>query len=283
METHFRPAREIKGGFKLSQAIWSREHARNAVLFVHGFRGDALRTWGNFPDLLIEEPSSRTFDFVFYGYDAFSSELNACAVDFAKFLKTLILNPAEISNTTVPSQAARRADHKYTTIYLVGHSLGAVVMRLALLQLREVIKSDLNRVRMILFAPAHCGAYLAKLLSETLSPIPILNLAGSLLRFSSPLIDQLMPGSDELKDLKSQTTASIATDGEAAYLVAKKVAIARKERIVKNLRFCADPTFEEPIDAHHVSICKPKSCDSQCFSILLTAFEELAEGSSAGG
>jgi pimeloyl-ACP methyl ester carboxylesterase len=278
--THFLPPRQILE-FPESHAVWCRTPPTRVVVFVHGFRGEALETWHRFDELLPEDPSSANFDFLFYGYDGFRSELMASVGAFKGFLERLLTLPSRISNQQLPIHATRPDTHEYNEIMLVGHSLGAVVIRYALLQLRRSKAKNLERIRLAFFAPAHRGAYLAKLMNETLSPIPFLNLFAGLLKFKSPLIEQLLPNSDELQELQRLTEEALKSGENSQSLVAESVFIAKTENIVKNLPFCQDP---EPviIEADHKWICKPLTNDSFCFGHLVNLFNEQAKGTHAG-
>ena len=279
METHFLPARPIRT-IQQSRAVWSRVPSKKAVVFVHGFRGNAIDTWSRFDELLPEEPKGVGFDFVFYGYDAFHSELIASVGDFREFLAKLLTCPSELSNPALPVQARRADDHVYQEIILVGHSLGAVLIRFALLDLHKLEFDQLGKIRLVLFAPAHCGAYLSKLFAETISPIKWLNLFAALIKFKSPLIDQLLPDSKELRELEKRTNKALESD-DSAYLVAERVFIARRENVVKNLTFCEDP-LPITLEADHKSICKPAAADSPCLGNLVNLLSE-SEGAYAGG
>lgn len=75
-------------------------------------------------------------------------------------------------------------------------------------------------------------------------------------RYNSPLIDELAPDSDALKTLLAQTIETTSS-GDARFLVAQKVAIAEREKIVVNLRFGNDPEPTPFPGSDHCSVCKP--------------------------
>jgi len=54
MQTHF-TLRTLKGANKPDkdvQVLFAAMPNRKAVLFIHGFSGDAIKTWADFPELL---------------------------------------------------------------------------------------------------------------------------------------------------------------------------------------------------------------------------------------
>jgi hypothetical protein len=92
----------------------------------------------------------------------------------------------------------------------------------------------------------------------------------------SPLIEQLLPDSQELLELRTLTTNAI-NSGACEYLIAKQVLIAKRENIVVNLPFCEDPP-PRPIDADHTSICKPLNGDSESLGYLIKSIRGRAVG-----
>ena len=176
---------------------------------------------------------------------------------FRQFLDALFGHPSALSNTSLPVAAARPPTFKYVEIIIVAHSLGAVITRWAMLQARDGAKSWLPNLKLVLFAPAHMGASIVKLALSVVSGLPFLALATGVLRFKSPLIDQLNKGSDELRALQNDTKRALAA-GNCDYLIAKKVIHAEYETIVSNMHFCSDPPAI-PFVGDHFAICKPKA------------------------
>jgi triacylglycerol esterase/lipase EstA (alpha/beta hydrolase family) len=274
METHFLPPRRIPSHTS-SYAALARTQVSNLLVFVHGFRGHALQTWQRFDELLPEEPGCADFDYVFYGYDAFGSDLMASAAAFRGFLEILLTEPASIWTGMLPIQA-RRDGRLYDRITLVGHSLGAVVIRCALLDLAGLGAVGLEKLNLIFFAPAHSGAHLSRVLKESISPISLLNFFAAIVRLRSPLIEQLLPDSQELKHLNQATRDLLAT-GKYKYLVAKNVFIAKSENVVINVPFCQDPPAIA-IEANHMSVCKSNDAESEPFGHLVKAIRTKAAG-----
>jgi pimeloyl-ACP methyl ester carboxylesterase len=84
MLTHY-PERQLNlspdFGGKGTSAIWSQSpgHAGKAIVFIHGYGGNALKTWSEFNKLLPLEPKAADYDLIFYGYDGLYSTINSRA------------------------------------------------------------------------------------------------------------------------------------------------------------------------------------------------------------
>jgi pimeloyl-ACP methyl ester carboxylesterase len=88
------------------------------AIFVHGFTGDYLKTWGKLPELLQADPSLYEYDFLFWGYPSRLFRKNEDVGTTGKHLKT------EIDYLSKP----------YNKIVLIGHSMGGLVIRSYIVQ-----------------------------------------------------------------------------------------------------------------------------------------------------
>jgi pimeloyl-ACP methyl ester carboxylesterase len=256
MPSHY-PERVVQWASKRSiRAIWSRNPSGRALLFIHGYGGNPVGTWADFHELLPMEAQAAPCDMIFYDYDGLRADMMASAEIFRQFLVSLFGRPAALINTSLPVSAARPAEFRYKEIIVVGHSLGAVIARFAILQAHGAGMPWVANLKLILFAPAHMGASVVTLALSVISGLPFLMLAAGVIRFQSPLIDQLKKGSDELKNLGEQTKKALGT-GKCDCLIARKVIHAEDEKIVSNLQFCSDPPAI-PFAGDHFSVCKPK-------------------------
>ena len=259
MQTHL-AARRLKGIDKPDkdvQVMFAVEPSRKAVLFIHGFSGDAIETWSDFHLLLPATHPCQGRDLFFYGYDGLRAEMTASASLFRDFLDRLFRETARYVNDNLPPAAGRPPGFSYDGLAIVAHSLGAVITRRALLDATRMRLSWPSKTKMVLYAPAHMGASVADLALEVASGFKFLRLFGSLARFESPLIDQLKPGSRDLETLLMETNAA-CQGGKNRHLVACKVIIAEYERIVRNERFGADPPPQTIAETTHTSVCKPR-------------------------
>lgn len=157
------------------------------AVFVHGFRGNYLATWGKIPQLLEEQADRDSdlgpWDFLFLGYST---------KDVATYLDI-----AALISTAWRRAAAGDAPHRqsYTSLALFGHSLGTL------------------GIRQVLCAPStHGGPLLDALHSVTLFGTP---LNGSpLAGFGAVLYsigDALKPENPQLRMLKVWSEGSFAT------------------------------------------------------------------------
>lgn len=93
----------------------------NLAVFVHGFRGNYLDTWGVLPDLLRSfadtDPRFRDWDFLFLGYDTKNIETY---LDIAVLISTQM---------RLATQGDRPFAHAYRRFALFGHSLGTLGIR----------------------------------------------------------------------------------------------------------------------------------------------------------
>ena len=94
------------------------------AIFIHGFRGNYLSTWGSIPDLLNNradfDPDLAPWDFLFLGYA--TRDVN-CYLDIAALIDGAWRRAAD-------GEPPHRA--KYTRLALFGHSLGTLGIRQAL-------------------------------------------------------------------------------------------------------------------------------------------------------
>ncbi|PON14871.1 hypothetical protein C2W62_26795 [Candidatus Entotheonella serta] len=88
------------------------------AIFVHGFIGDYLETWGKFPELLQADSSLDNYDFLFWGYPSRFFRQNEDIGTTGKHLKS------EIDYLAKPC----------AKIVLIGHSMGGLVIRSYLVQ-----------------------------------------------------------------------------------------------------------------------------------------------------
>jgi pimeloyl-ACP methyl ester carboxylesterase len=154
---------------------------RSLAIFIHGFLGDHLTTWGRLPEMLREhalnEPVLATWDFLFLGY---STRQIASYLDIARLIAT---QWAKAATGKVPFTGA------YKRFALLGHSLGT-------LGIRQLLCAGVMQPPQMLTA----------LHSVTLFGTP---LNGSVLAnygakvIGGPIADALKPGNPQLRMLRS--------------------------------------------------------------------------------
>lgn len=153
---------------------------KNLAVFVHGFNGDYLSTWGNFPQLLMSDPKLSSYDFMFWGY---SSNLLTSKEKFIhENIKQLFIQflskhktNQHIEVVAQGLQTELKYLEEYDNISLIGHSMGGLVIRSYIIQnLKENKKENLEKIKqIILFGTPNEGLGIAnnKLLSGLNSQI----------------------------------------------------------------------------------------------------------------
>jgi pimeloyl-ACP methyl ester carboxylesterase len=260
MQTHLtlRTLKSPKRPDKEVQALFAVHPSGRAVVFVHGFSGDPISTWSDFHLLLPAAQRCAGHDFFFYGYDGLWADMNASAALLRDFLDRLLGSTSALANANLPSDGQRPANFEYEEILFVAHSLGAVMIRRALLDLTAMGRPWLAKSRLVLFAPAHKGARVVDLALQITTGMTFIKQFVGIARFQSPLIDQLKPDSTELRDLLEDTKKA-RRRGANPHLRAQQVVFAEYEKIVQNLRFADDPPAETIPDTHHTNVCKPRT------------------------
>lgn len=242
-------------GDERSCVFLSKRPPTALVVFVHGFRGDALETWQPFDRIATGSEAFREVDLVFFGYDAHYSNVMASSSFLYDFLKDAVAGPEAIVSALLPKLRADRSKG-YKRIVLVAHSLGAVVCRWALLRAVEEKKEWRENVKMLLFAPAHSGSDLGAVASAAFSNVPWVPLFVEAVKAKVPLVKELDPESRILTELAERVRR--ASPNELC-LRAHRVIVAEREIVVSNLPFPGDPCPDALRDTDHVSVCKPSS------------------------
>ncbi|HET9767363.1 MAG TPA: alpha/beta fold hydrolase [Thermoanaerobaculia bacterium] len=246
---------------RASQARFAHAPAGTAIVFVHGFNGNSLETWNNFPALLCGRPSCVGCDLFFYGYDSLRTAATVSAALLRGFLQRLWNHPAALANALLDPAAARPDGLAYRRLILVAHSLGSVVARQAMIDgLRErPADAWAESSRLVLFAPAHKGADIMPLAVESLTGLPVigayLESVFPMLKYRYPVLTDLEPGSATLEQLERQARELLAAGRDQ--MRAARVVRGELDRIVRQLDFGDDPPAEVVVEKGHSDVCKP--------------------------
>jgi pimeloyl-ACP methyl ester carboxylesterase len=131
-------------GWPDSYALISQEDTDTLAVFVHGFWGDATRTWSDFPRLVDDKRESfealNKSDFVFINYPSLQWPIEVAAHRIGGLILRLYPeSPADVFDPMAEGRAAlgvsssvlmpRTLPFSYKRLVLVGHSGGAVVIR----------------------------------------------------------------------------------------------------------------------------------------------------------
>lgn len=237
-------------------AIFSINSNKKALVFIHGYSGDSLKTWENFQNYLPLEEKSAGYDIFFYGYDGIKVDFYSSVEKLKLFLKKLTKDPHKIVNMFISPAFHRINSFNYEEILLIGHSLGSVISRQSLIDYTKDSLLEASLFKMIFYSPAHNGAKISELMKNISSHSAFINFFFNLIRFRSPLIDQLSPESETIIELK-EDTIELTKNHLNTHLNAKYVFIAETENVVNNKRFCNDPNPILILDTNHTTVCKP--------------------------
>mgnify|MGYP002784997305 CR=1 FL=1 len=223
---------------------------QNLIIFVHGFNGSTVDTWNDFPALIKENNEYQNSDVIFYGYESLKGQANNNALRFYNFLQIIA------DGNTNRVGYSRDGNTQYNKILIVAHSLGSLIVRRALLNAKAENKIWLTITNMILFAPAHRGARIQNLLTESL---PTLGKIFAGLGFITiPVFDDLRPESQTIQNL-IQETEQLLQNNQGDFTIAHKVVWANNEIVVHNERFCQDPIAILIDNKTHTKVCKPNN------------------------
>lgn len=245
MQTHRLP-KPLAAGALVYRSI---ANANQALVFIHGFNGKAVKTWQEFPRLLPNTATTANCDIFFFGYDSLKRRVRVSAIRFREFLEGDVLS----SSGGIPSEDSADRVSKYESLIIVAHSVGAVVARRALLDAAKLRSPWLQRSRLVLFAPAHMGAHIVPLVAESLSFLRHLPFS-PMLHLWFPILYDVREGSQTLTLLREDTLRALAQGVPG--MRAAVVAISESDIVVNTNDFCEDPV-PFALKASHTGICKP--------------------------
>lgn len=125
------------------------------AIFIHGYRGNYLTTWGKLPDLIYRLADSdatlKKWDFLFLGYKTSNVETY---LDIAKIIST---------QWNLASQGAAPFKNSYGQVALFGHSLGTLGIRQLLCAWTIQPSNMINEIKSVsLFGSPINGSWLAR-------------------------------------------------------------------------------------------------------------------------
>jgi len=132
-------SKEIRGERQLHRIGFLRPDGKprpNLLVFVHGFTGSILSTWGRFPELLAEDPDWEDWDLSFFGYRT------GVARRFT-----------HVGTANVVGELARSLELESSTVQsigLVGHSMGGLLLvdSLRFLESEKTVRASALRDRL---------------------------------------------------------------------------------------------------------------------------------------
>jgi pimeloyl-ACP methyl ester carboxylesterase len=257
--------RNLEGHWQGSYA-WLSDQAGTdtAVVFVHGFFGDARGTWLNFPGLVDSHQSFwAEADLFFLDYPSYQHHIADNADRLLRFLAHVFPHPP--LSFFKPLRAQPRSRHlvelilqweqlhprTYRRLLLVGHSEGALVTRQAMIEAcqRSDGQDALLDARLALFAPAHRGV----LPTSWLKAVLAIARANELAELSPAVAE--MQDSVFISGVQQSTDVLLAEFGRNAFKA--RVLFGCDENLVRVQVFPRDLREECAAEKNHMSICKP--------------------------
>lgn len=249
-------------------AVVTTGRASRLVVFVHGWGGSAHESWGDFDNPPRDDPWWSEADLLFVEYPSRLETVLAAADRIRQRLTDFYPLPYHLM--LVQNHRAVRADidSPYEELYLIGHSMGGLVLRRVLVdeldewQLRGAKPGDRPPVldaQLRLFSPASAGFFPRGRLGVAFAVVPLIE---RLLRTGAAFVD-LQPNSEMIRNTRRRTERYDCRAGDAQAL-AGHLLWANPEQVVLAERYDTDP-ISRTVDpsAHsrkrieHGDVCKP--------------------------
>ena len=259
LATHANHSIPLKLPFgRASTVKWTLGQPSRLVVFVHGFRGSGRATWGRLPELICDNAAFADSDLLFFDYATVGRQIQFHAQELLGALRLLTMDQQQALAGTGVAALGRirtRAPAGYSSVHFVAHSMGAIVVRRALLDAaREPADQWARNAQLVLFAPAHSGARVEVLVEQTLALIPGLH---GLVRPFYPCLDEMVPDSPTLSLLLDDSMRLMGSDARhLSCLVARAVYIAEIEVVVYTTAFMSDPAGAPIRGSNHRTVCK---------------------------
>ncbi len=276
MPTHLKRAVPGTASYAL---VSDAESADTAIVYVHGFLGDASTTWEQvqyYVDRLRDEPFKNS-DLYFFDYPAEGQFVQASVGRLRSFLTQIYPSPPSALlevhlrdfDWRLPHDSdtlSLRESHPYSRLILVGHSLGAVVIRRFIADEaishhaarkggRDVVPSRFLDAELTLMAPAQIG-FQPTGAKALLGVFPF---SLSLVRWAAVFraFSDLTPGCFTLAQLQRET-AEMAALFPTSIAFRPRVLWGEKEDIVLVGRFDSDLPDAVYLASgkNHVTVCK---------------------------
>jgi hypothetical protein len=137
----------------------------------------------------------------------------------------------------------------------VGHSLGGALIRRATLDALFEQRHWAKNAHLLLFAPAHRGALLAKLKSELKGAGKLFAVLSAMVDLGVPVFHDLLPGSQFISAMK-EDALKMWENNAGSPVIADRVIHGQLDKVVVMERFCHDPPSKTLQGHSHTSVCK---------------------------
>jgi pimeloyl-ACP methyl ester carboxylesterase len=247
-----------------------------ALVFVHGFAGNAVTTWVDFHAQINGTTFASDFahcDLFFYEYDSTGNTVEQSTLHLGRFVDDIVANVTprtfrmwlSDAGDAIKGTNPRVLDalsRGYERIIFVAHSLGGVVVRRLVLNAAEGSQhwtrahSRITGSRLILFAPAHFGFRHDLLANLVISSSPVLQIAAAaFLLTRGKVYPDVVQSSETLRGLRTDSESLFSRQKTPAALQAY-VYWGVDEQVVIPGKYEQDSQRKEP-NVDHVRVCKP--------------------------
>jgi alpha-beta hydrolase superfamily lysophospholipase len=203
---------------------------------------------------------------LFVGYDSRRDGIRGPAARLRKHLPHLYPHLPDRFLVASGERLRPRAVEPYRELFLVGHSLGGVVVRAALLESarlwlegrsdgRTVPRPVLLDAEVRLFSPASAGVRFGGVAGMLRATGIWAGIEMYLRR--SPAYSDLQPDSEVLKDLRKQTEEHAAAYGADLGALSARIAWANPDYVVLAIDYKSDHVGEVVDGTRHATVCKP--------------------------
>lgn len=242
---------------------------KRLVVFIHGFRGEAVGTWMDFPMIDGHHPDHAWWaeaDLLFIGYDSTREEITGIANRIRKYLPKFYPLPFAPIMKICGVPARVDIATPYSELYLVGHSLGGVIARRVLCDVaQEWVDSGLSAdkrspildARTRFFSPASSGFQPSGWLGLA-HATGLWETAIELFLRRSPCYSALKPSSLVLREIHSRTVELLRAGGTELSALRAHILWANPDGVVITERYATDHVDSSFDDKSHLSICKPQ-------------------------
>jgi alpha-beta hydrolase superfamily lysophospholipase len=251
---------------------------RRLVVFMHGFGGNCVSTWKHFENAHKMDPWWMDADLLFLGYT--STKRDPQGVAYA--LKNLLpqVYPQLPASWVARAGRSVNGEAQYEELYLVGHSLGGVIVRRAIATATEEWeKGDLAELprwladaRLRLFAPATGGFDPARSLGALRAALP--TWAAIAIKSQSRALQDLWDPESELLSGTHAETVRLADSHPSIAALVSVTLWADDDAVVRRLDYGDDVHHWQP-GVSHKKVCKPNETNRHPLQLVATGAIDL--------
>lgn len=230
---HSKGLKEVKTIFRETPG------ANNLLLFIHGFSGEAGATFGDIPEMLINDSRLDGWDMKPFGYSQFVTP------EMGKEVWAGVEDIDRISANLCTS--VKYKFEKYDRIAIVAHSLGGLIAQRAILDFKEEYQSKISHL-IVLGTP-----------SAGISPI-------KLKKLWNDKYQEMSSEGDFIQTLRKDWSKRY----DKKYPFSLKVVAAIDDEFV-SIDSCYAPFDSEhqiTIEGNHLSMVKPKDENDDCYTLI---------------